>query len=208
MRHSDNDILTCEETELLLEDYLEGYLLESQRESLEAHLAGCPVCRGELMALRNLEARLGDQREIDVPPGLERRIVDRLPRRRFPPWVRRTMTAGGLGIGAAVVMTVLGLLALTTPRDGRGGKSVEIVFHDPDARNVAVAGDFNDWDTNLTRMRRDRDGVWRITLELRPGFYQYNFFIDGRHWADANTVGGPSINDGFGGSNAVLYVEG
>lgn len=204
----DQEIRTCEDAELLLGDYLEGYLLDSQRGTLEAHLAGCAACRRELTALRSLEARLGEQCEVEVPAGLEQRIVDQLPKRRFAPWMRRVMVTGGLSAGAAMVVTILGLLSLTTPRDDRGGKSVEIVFHAPEASNVAVAGDFNDWDTSRTRMRRDHSGVWRITLELRPGLYQYNFFIDGRQWADTSAGSGLSINDGFGGNNAMLYVEG
>lgn len=53
-------------------------------------------------------------------------------------------------------------------------------FDAPAAKQVLLAGEFNDWDGKSAPMRRDGDGVWRTTLRLPPGFYHYKFVVDGR----------------------------
>jgi 1,4-alpha-glucan branching enzyme len=60
----------------------------------------------------------------------------------------------------------------------------------PDAFLVYLVGDFNDWghgrdglvfDPKLAMNGPDKDGVWRASIELRPGEYEYQFVIDGDH---------------------------
>lgn len=45
----------------------------------EEHLSGCPVCQGELEALRQLRAELRELPELEPPPELWTRIEERLP---------------------------------------------------------------------------------------------------------------------------------
>jgi len=45
-----------------------------------------------------------------------------------------------------------------------------------DAKQVALAGDFNDWKPAALRKR---DGAYTATVQLRPGTYQYKFVVDG-----------------------------
>lgn len=64
----------------------------------------------------------------------------------------------------------------------------EIVFYifAPRAKEVYVAGDFNDWILNdNSRMRRD-GGRWVAKINLKPGKYHYQFFIDGGWVEDPN----------------------
>ena len=37
--------ITCEETELLVDDYLEGMISNENRQLMEAHLKGCTSCK-------------------------------------------------------------------------------------------------------------------------------------------------------------------
>jgi len=54
------------------------------------------------------------------------------------------------------------------------------VYADPNAKSVAVAGDFNRWDASaLTRMA---DGSWGRSMRLTPGRYEYAFLVDGKRW--------------------------
>jgi 1,4-alpha-glucan branching enzyme len=60
-------------------------------------------------------------------------------------------------------------------------KTVNVVFAllEPDAKQVSLCGDFNDWSPDATPMKRQDDGHWEATVQLAPGRYQYKFIIDG-----------------------------
>ena len=57
----------------------------------------------------------------------------------------------------------------------------------PDAKEVFLAGDFNQWDAQSMRMSRAKDDSFRISRRLPPGRYRYKFIVDGvwRHDLDA-----------------------
>jgi len=46
------------------------------------------------------------------------------------------------------------------------------------AHNVQLVGEFNDWN-DFTLPMRWIDGAWTITLNLKPGKYEYKFVVDG-----------------------------
>lgn len=47
-------------------------------------------------------------------------------------------------------------------------------------RQIAVAGDFNGWDPQVTPMTRDEGlGVWQACVQVPPGRYHYRLVIDG-----------------------------
>lgn len=48
----------------------------------------------------------------------------------------------------------------------------------PMAKQVFVAGTFNNWDPRATPMEKSRDGTWRAHLDLPPGRYEYKFLAD------------------------------
>jgi 1,4-alpha-glucan branching enzyme len=54
-------------------------------------------------------------------------------------------------------------------------------------------------------MRRDgADSVWKVSLPLKPGRYEYRFVVDGEWTSDPNARES-AIND-FGSTNSVLVV--
>ena len=57
---------------------------------------------------------------------------------------------------------------------------VTFVLLDLGAKQVSVGGDFNNWASNATPMKRDDAGHWETTIELAPGRYQYKFIVDGQ----------------------------
>ncbi len=84
----------------------------------------------------------------------------------------------------------------------------EVRFRFParrDVERVAVAGDFNAWDSGADPLERRRDGSWQVTLELTPGFYAYKFVLDGERW-EPDPAARQSRPDGHGGQNSVLAV--
>jgi 1,4-alpha-glucan branching enzyme len=74
-----------------------------------------------------------------------------------------------------------------------------IVFELPSciwADQIAVTGDFNQWDRSALPMKQGRDGVWRACLELAAGkVYAFRYVVDGRwqtdHHADGTVDNGP-----------------
>ena len=52
------------------------------------------------------------------------------------------------------------------------------------AERVNLVGEFNDWDTAATPMRRNRsDSNWKAALELELGKrYRFRYLIDGKEW--------------------------
>jgi 1,4-alpha-glucan branching enzyme len=72
------------------------------------------------------------------------------------------------------------------------------------AREVLVAGDFNDWTPESTPLHPVGSGWWEAVIELEPGVYEYSYVIDGE-WKtppEAKLF----VNDGFGGRNGILEV--
>ena len=74
----------------------------------------------------------------------------------------------------------------------------------PTAKEVALAGDFNNWDVHTHPMKKDDEGFWRVTVLLAPGRYEYKLLINGRWWEDIADVN--SIRNPFGSVNKLLVV--
>ncbi|MDY7028818.1 MAG: isoamylase early set domain-containing protein, partial [Spirochaetota bacterium] len=113
-------------------------------------------------------------------------------------------------LAAAAVLLVVMSVTLTLAVTSRSGSETVIVhlyLSAPDAVQVAVVGDWNEWNGDADLLRdSDGDGVWEIRLEVPRGQeYQYQFLIDGRQWIpDPNAA--IKVDDGFGGMNSVLDI--
>ncbi len=82
--------------------------------------------------------------------------------------------------------------------------STEFVLHAPEAQEVFVAGDFNNWDPQQYSMRKFKNGNCTKKLKLKPGRYEYQFIVDGNWWTDpANSERSQTE---FGSQNSVLFV--
>jgi hypothetical protein len=76
-----------------------------------------------------------------------------------------------------------------------------------EAKSIAVAGDFNGWNTSTNRLEDpEGDGIWTGKMYLKPGRYEYMLVIDNSKWVtDPNAK--VYADDGFGSKNAVLYIN-
>lgn len=96
-------------------------------------------------------------------------------------------------------------------------KKVEFSFHAPDAVEVYLAGEFNQWDTCSLPMKKGKDGIWRAMIKLPSGRYQYKLFADDE-WVEvpcnvavegtpmADTYQTEMASNPFGTQNFVFYV--
>ncbi len=82
---------------------------------------------------------------------------------------------------------------------------VQFVFHAPEAQKVSLRGDFNNWDTQADPMEKHKKGVWKVTVNLKPGRYEYRFFVDEK-WENDPSCEGCVPND-FGSTNCIRIVE-
>jgi 1,4-alpha-glucan branching enzyme len=75
----------------------------------------------------------------------------------------------------------------------------------PDANQVLLGGDFNQWKENAHPMKKDDSGVWKKALMLEPGRYEYKFLVDGQWRNDPNND--QTCANRFGTHNNVLVIS-
>ena len=83
-------------------------------------------------------------------------------------------------------------------------KPVEFVLKQPQARTVEVAGSFNGWNGSRTSLRLNSEGLWKATVWLPAGRYEYKFVVDGQWISDPGAR--ESVENIFGSTNSVLVV--
>ena len=76
----------------------------------------------------------------------------------------------------------------------------------PEAMSVLLAGDFTNWQEAPVVLKKLKSGLWKTTVSLAPGRYQYRFLVDGE-WRDDSSCALRQAND-FGGENCVCIVQG
>ena len=70
--------------------------------------------------------------------------------------------------------------------------------------NVNWAGSLNGWNKSSTPLQKDKNGVWKLMMEVENGEYPYRIWEDGEEKLDANN---PNQKDnGLGGKNSVWVV--
>jgi 1,4-alpha-glucan branching enzyme len=84
-------------------------------------------------------------------------------------------------------------------------RRVDFEYYSPEAKSVFLAGTFNGWNTAANPMKRNKEGRWSTFVNLYPGFYEYQFVVDGA-WRDDPACKKRHLNK-YGGYNSVLVVE-
>lgn len=144
--------------------------------------------------------------------GLEQRVLDELAARRRPGGaVKRGLVPSRRLVPVAVALALVifagGLLAglqlgqLQPTLAGGGGLLFVMAY--PEAKSVAIAGDFTNW--NKVPLQRGPDGIWSVRLQLPPGRYEYAFIVNGTRWLPDPRAS--QIVRSYGNDfNSVIYV--
>lgn len=83
-------------------------------------------------------------------------------------------------------------------------KRVTLTLSAPNAEAVYLMGDFNGWNQRIHPMKQEADGIWRKTILVTPGRYEYRFLVDDRWQNDpSNDRLCPNC---FGTENNILEV--
>jgi 1,4-alpha-glucan branching enzyme len=85
-------------------------------------------------------------------------------------------------------------------------QKVTFTYVAPDAQTVLLAGDFTGWQQAPLSLKKDKKGVWKTTVSLPPGRYEYRLLVDGQ-WQDDPQCPQRQAND-FGSENCVCTVDG
>jgi hypothetical protein len=116
---------------------------------------------------------------------------------------RRWVVTGVSAAAAAVVIVAAGITAPGRSRDVTA-TAVQFVLPAGAAHDVAVVGDFNDWDVRATPLRR-AGNEWRTTVHLAPGAHVYAFVVDGSRWVPDPAAPRAPASD-FGAPNSLVTV--
>jgi hypothetical protein len=204
-------MLNCRDVEFLIQEYLEGALLPSQQELLEAHLGVCPSCLELINEMVRLDADFDEVPVVDVPDDLDRRILSVVPGITVAAPAAGRKGGGHMALlAAAAAILVVGIFLggrYDLATEGRY-REVVMIYDAPWAESVSVVGDFNGWDSESHRMiRRSGKGPWRARLRLPSGIYQYGFLINGSQWVN-DPRAEKLLEDGFGRENSLLLIDG
>jgi hypothetical protein len=164
---------------------------------------------------RRIAAELGEGTPRRLDPEFDARVMRDVrvgggPRLGWT-WPTGRGRAGFVGaVAAALAAGLVGGFWLARVALPSPPSPSEITFRlvAPEARSVALVGDFNDWDKNATPLQRiPKGGAWVVQLQLRPGNYAYAFVVDGERWVP-DPVAPRAASDDFGVPNSVVAVAG
>ena len=123
------------------------------------------------------------------------------------------MPLAGIGNDVNVVVRDFARVNETTDKSSltplpSSGEPREVTFtiDHPDASEVSLIGEFNNWSPETNPMKLTGSGMWSVTVTLPPGTYSYKFLIDRKQKLPDPASKG-SEPDGFGGTNSVKKIK-
>jgi hypothetical protein len=89
-----------------------------------------------------------------------------------------------------------------------GAQRVQFVLVAPNAKKVAVAGDFNGWDAHHAGYQAVHrgGGVWSVTARVPVGHHRYSFVVDDSVWV-ADPAAPRVVDEDYGTTNSAIVVE-
>lgn len=84
-------------------------------------------------------------------------------------------------------------------------KPVEFKLYAPQAKKVYLAGSFNNWSQKEDLAKKDSQGNWKIKFSLKPGRYEYKFFVDGSWVNDPKCTS--CVWNSLGSQNCVIDIK-
>jgi hypothetical protein len=120
--------------------------------------------------------------------------------------------AGAINAGRAVAAALRmsgGLLQGIPLSPNTSPHETTFYYYDPSAREVALMGSFNGWQSIDGEMVQIRPGLWEGVLDVPARgreTHRYKFLIDGSRWSH-DPENPLRIEDGFGGFNSLITID-
>ena len=109
-------------------------------------------------------------------------------------------------VATAAAPAATDLLAAAAPVAKIKRRRVAFSVRAEPGSTVAVAGDFNAWDPAAKPMEdKDGSGLYKATVTLAPGAYEYKFVINGTWTVDPDCK--EWVQNSMGTLNSVIRVE-
>ena len=184
--------------------YIDNELSPSDKQAFEKEMSENEQVREDYEKMAGLlklaSARDGHTR---APQEITDRIMEAIERPQEHPrfLLRFLRIAAAIAI---VIATGAGVLTYVH----RENTLVTITFRVrvPNAKTVYVMGSFNQWGDVPEQLRNTGNGLFTLTLKLKPGIYQYVYKVN-----DNEILSDPHARlytqDGFGQRNAILIVK-
>jgi 1,4-alpha-glucan branching enzyme len=84
-------------------------------------------------------------------------------------------------------------------------RRVTLSFDAPYAKEVSLMGNFNKWNAKTHPMKKNESGVWKKTVMLQPGRYEYKLMVDGQWQNDPGNR--QTCMNRFGTHNNIIVVS-
>jgi anti-sigma-K factor RskA len=203
---------------------LDGDLGPDEKKALMDRVQADPVLREEFEGLTGALRAIETSEKMPAPSFFTAEVMRRLPPRKAT--VRKQVwnflfKGRALKWNMATAFAAAAILALIFTQVVRTGRApvetaavsqqeqlvtVTMNLHAPEAHHVSVAGTFNKWKADAHVLTKQENGIWTISIPLKPGEYNYMFVVDGKAWiTDPNAE--TYSEDGFGNKNAVVRVR-
>lgn len=95
--------------------------------------------------------------------------------------------------------------ALKMPPVKKEIKRASFTLFAPGAREVTLAGDFNNWSAKQTPLRKEKNDMWKTEISLFPGRHEYKFVVDGSWMTDPNNKN--RTWNSCGSENSVIEIK-
>jgi len=207
-------------------DAIDGTLSEADSARFKNALAEDPAAQTQFEELCGLADMARQLPSLDEPVNFTAGVMERIEHISHPWWIRlwyflirphnfQVNVLGALSTASGVVAAVvIGVnlfwqaepgqmpVAAQTPRQ----YVMRFIYNDPQAKQVYVAGSFNNWQKEQIPLTDSSGkGTWIGVVPLQAGLYEYMFYVDG-HWA-ADNHALRYKDDGFGRKNAILELS-
>lgn len=74
------------------------------------------------------------------------------------------------------------------------------------SKEVALVGDFNEWDPKANLLQK-KNGSWETTVRLNPDSdYKFRYYIDGEKWVNDDQADAYVSNE-FGSEDSLIKIE-
>lgn len=75
----------------------------------------------------------------------------------------------------------------------------------PEAKEICIAGSFNQWMDKDLYLKKDKTGHWKVALPLGKGRYEYRYIVDG-NWTNAQDQL-ECVPNSYGTWNSVIQIQ-
>ena len=76
-----------------------------------------------------------------------------------------------------------------------------------EATDGILLGDFNNWiHESGIKLKKQKDGSFKATVNLEPGVYQYRYYLNDGRWVNDRNASGYAFNGVYGVENCVVHV--